>query len=1133
MQHGRILRNWIGRLAWIVAIVNGFAGVARCEEKAPAAKVDPEQEAFFEKRIRPMLVTNCVSCHGPEAQEGGLRLDARDFFMKGMDGHPVAVAGQPDKSRLIEVTRYDGSVQMPPDGKLSNDDFDALVKWVRMGLPWPQHGEPEPATAAPSADPTVRYPEVRATHWAFQPIRHAQPPKVANTDWAKTPIDQFILATLEEHGLTPSAAADRRTLLRRVTVDLTGLPPTPEEMEAFVADKSSDAYRKVVERLLASPSYGERWGRHWLDIARYADTKGYVFTDERRYPYAYTYRDYVVRAFNDDLPFNQFVLEQLAADQLPQTQGENGDKRRLAAMGFLTVGRRFGNNATEIIDDRIDVVTRGLMGLTVGCARCHDHKYDPIPTADYYSLYGVFASSNEPEDLPEIGKPEDENAYREYLDELAQRQQKVADYRAKELTDLQEELRTHVGDYLAQVLIDKSKKKGKDDAEGFDYSYDFAQGEPRPPIVKRWGEFLSRHSRVTDPVFSVWQRFAALPPGGEAFAEGAKKVLKEIENNKDPKKAVNRLVREAFAARPPESMLDVVKLYDQLFHSALEQWTAAIAENKELKQLADADAEQLRQVLFGAESPAAIADKDIEGLFDRKARDGLRKLESSIEALRVTSAGAPPRAMVMVDSEKPTQPFVFIRGNPGRRGKQVPRQFLEVVAGPERKPFEHGSGRMDLARAIIAPDNPLTSRVIVNRVWMHHFGVGLVRTPSDFGSRSDAPSHPELLDWLASTFMAEGWSMKNLHRQIVLSNVYQQASIDDAAKRAIDPENQWLWRMNSRRLEFEALRDSMLAVAGRLDTKLGGRPVDVASPPWSNRRTIYGKIDRQDMPGIYQIFDFASPDVSTGERPRTTVPQQALFVMNSPFAFEQARAIIAREEMRKLQDPDARLNVLFGTVLGRKPTLDDRRAAKAFLAEAKNLSSQKPMWQYGVGTVEDKQKKLTKFKPLEHWTGTRWQPSAELPDAHTNFGYLNIEAKGGNPSNRVEDASVIRWTAPTDVVVKIDGRLNHPSDKGDGVRARVFTSTGGQLGSWTVTHKKVTTKVDRVELKAGQWIDFVVDCRESPSYDSYEWTPTIELLDASNPHTWSAEGEFRGPRLKPWEALAQVLMLTNEFMFVD
>ncbi len=1099
----------------VLACAAAFASatVLTAAEKAPETKLSAEQEEFFEKKIRPMLVQNCVNCHGPDEQEGGLRLDSRDFLMKGGDGQPVAVPGDPDKSRLISVTRYDGSVQMPPDGKLTEEDFNALVAWVKMGLPWPQHAEPEPASAAPSKDPKEKYAELRATHWAFQPIHRTRPPEVKNKGWIRTPVDNFILAKLEEKGLEPSPAVDARTLLRRVTIDLTGLPPTAEDTAAFLADSSPEAYRKVVERLLASPQYGERWGRHWLDVARYADTKGYVFTDEPRYPYAYTYRDYVIRAFNTDLPYDQFVLEQLAADQLP----ENDDKTRLAGLGFLTVGRRFGNNINDIIDDRIDVVSRGLMGLSVGCARCHDHKYDPIPTDDYYSLYGVFASCNEPDDLPQIGESPDKAAYQEYLTELGKRQTALSDFRSKQLADLRSELRTHVGDYLAQVIVER-KKKDKSNKDDFEYS--FTRGEPRPQFVKRWSEYLSRHSRIADPVFSVWHRYAALPADEKAFEDGTKKILAEIEAAKDPKKPVNKLVREAFLKARPTSMADVVKTYDQLF--------AAYASNEE--PLADADAEQLRQVLYGSDSPVAMSDKDIDGLFDRKTRDANRKLESKIEAHKASSPGSPPRAMVLVDNEKPTQAAVFVRGNPGRRGKQVPRQFLEAIAGTERKPFEKGSGRLELARAIVAPENPLTARVMANRVWMHHFGVGLVRTPSDFGLRSDPPSHPELLDWLAASFREEGWSVKNLHRLIVLSSAYRQASVDDSAKSVVDPENQYLWRMNPRRLEFEALRDSMLAVAGRLDLSMGGRSVNLTRIPLSTRRTVYGIVDRQDLPSMFQVFDFASPDASTDQRSRTTVPQQALFVMNSRFALEQARAAASHEDVSSKPDNSAKIRALFVRVLGREPKGDELADAEQFLDRAATLSTTTALWQYGVGRYDDKQKAVVDFRRFEHWTGEAWQPAAKYPDSE--FNYTQIHAEGGHPGF-AKHMTVVRWTAPHDCAVAIDGKLGHNSDKGDGVQARVFDREGKQLGKWVAANKKLTTKIERVELKRGDWLDFVVDCRTGNSYDSYTWSPMLTTLDADTKETWNAETEFQGPRLSPLEQLAQVLMLTNEFTFID
>ncbi|HEX4129425.1 MAG TPA: PSD1 and planctomycete cytochrome C domain-containing protein [Pirellulales bacterium] len=1104
--------------------------------RAPAAELPRDQQEFFEKRIRPMLLEHCVSCHGAETQEAGLRLDTRAFMMKGADGAPAAVAGQPDRSRLIEVTRYDGSVQMPPDGKLSEDDFNMLVAWVKMGLPWPDHGAPEPtADGAPAADPKTTYAQSRATHWAFQPTRKPSVPEVKNAAWCRTPIDRFIVAALESHDLQPSAPADRRTLLRRLSFDLTGLPPAAAEVEAFAADKSPEAVTHAVERLLSSPAYGERWARHWLDVARYADTKGYVATEEPRYPYAYTYRDYVIGAFNADKPYNQFVLEQLAADLLP----DQTDKSRLAALGYLTVGRRFTNNINDIIDDRIDVVGRGLMGLTVGCARCHDHKYDPIPTDDYYSLYGVFASCTEPDDLPQIGEPADKTAFADYQKELAKRTQELHDYHTREVGELQDELRTHVGDYLTLVWKDHRKREGDKIA---DFRFEFTRGEPRPQIARRWSDYLSRHTKLFDPVFSVWHRYLSLPSEDEKFAASAEKILTELSAgpSKDPKKPVNELLRQAFVAAKPKTMPDVIKTYDQALHTVYDQWKAATDSKKAdaPTKRDDPAAEQLRQVLFGSDSPASLEGVDATALFDRKTRDGQTKLERKIENLKVTSPGAPPRAMVLADSPKPVQPAVFIRGNPGRRGKQIPRQFLEVIAGPQRKPFAQGSGRLEMAQAIVDPSNPLTARVIVNRVWMHHFGVGLVRTASDFGIRGEAPTHPELLDWLAATFVEQGWSLKKLHQIIVASAVYQQASVDNPQRAGRDPENQWLWRMNRKRLEFEPLRDTMLTVAGRLDRQMGGRPVDLNAIPAMGRRTIYGLIDRQDMPAMLQAFDFPSPDTSNDQRPTTTVPQQALFVMNSPLALEMARSLAVRPEVQAAKDPGDKVRVLFELALSRKPTADETKRAEAFLAKpALSVAPEQPMWQYGYGPWDVEQKRIAEFHPLPHWTGQRWQGGPKLHDPA--IGYCMLSATGGHPGDNAKHCTVLRWTARQDGAVKITGALVHPEkDKkhGDGVEARIVASGTGQVGSWIAEHGAVDTVAERIELKRGDHIDFITDCRTGPSYDSYNWSPAIDLIDAETSLAWRANEMFHGPRpprLSPWEMLAQVLLLTNEFTFID
>jgi mono/diheme cytochrome c family protein len=635
-----------------------------------ALAITPQETEFFEKQVRPVLAEQCYKCHGADKQKGALRVDSRAAILKGTDEGPVVVPGHPEQSEFIKSIKHVGDSKMPEKAdKLPDSQIAALEQWVKMGMPWPDNEGPvKPAASL----------DVAKTHWSLQPIKEVAPPVVKDPQhWAQSPVDQFILAKLEEKNLKPSPRAGKRTLLRRATFDLLGLPPTEAEVEAFEKDNSPEAFAKVVDRLLASPHYGERWGRYWLDVARYADTKGYLAGgEERRYPFSWTYRDWVIGAFNSDLPYDQFVIDQIAGDRV----ATKDDPRPMAALGFLTLGRRFLNSQADIIDDRIDVVCRGLMGLTVGCARCHDHKFDPILQKDYYALYGVFASSIEPaaKDLPVL--PANRDAATE-------------------------------AEYQKQVGV----------LEG--------------NIAKFLDERRALYALRTLPFLGV---------------------------------------------------------------------------------------------------PAVIPPDVAERLLDKQAHLELTKLKNKVDELNAGPL-APPRPQAMVDAPQPMNPHVFIRGNPGRPGEAVPRRFIQVLSGGNPKPFTDGSGRLELAKSIADKHNPLTARVFVNRVWNLHFGAGFVRTPGDFGTKGEPPTHPELLDYLAAHFMADGWSVKKLQRAIMLSSVYQQTSDlrTDAAQ--VDPENRLLWHMNRRRLDFEAMRDSLLAVAGQLDGTIGGRPVDLTTAPYAKR----------------------------------------------------------------------------------------------------------------------------------------------------------------------------------------------------------------------------------------------------------------------------------------------------------
>jgi cytochrome c553 len=910
---------------WLLSLT--FIPFAWGDEATPAAAEKGAAVEFFEREIRPLLLQRCADCHGSDTQEAGLRLDSGPALLKGGDSGPVVVPGQPDRSRLLEVISYDRDIQMPPDEKLPIGQIEALRKWIHLGAPWPSSGETSTAESdSAKSRESNRFELARATHWAFQPIANPPLPPVVDDAWAQDDLDRFVLARLERESLTASPPASRATLLRRATFDLIGIPPTVEEISAFEHDPAPDAFAKVVERLLASPEYGQRWGRHWLDVARYADTKGYVFTEDTRYPYSYTYRDYVIRAFNDDVPFDRFVLEQIAADQL-----ELGvDQRALAGLGFLTVGSRFMNNIHDIIDDRIDVVTRGLMGLTVTCARCHDHKFDAITQSDYYALYGVFASSTEPGELPLVAVPEVNEAYRKHQANLAQRQAALDTFIDTQLDEVRRTARSRSAEYLvAAVTTDRAPIP-----DGAMLS--LQPDELKPMIIARWRAFIGETGKSHHPVMAPWHALAALAP--EAFAGAAPSLVANlpVEQSPDQPAPVNRLVKEALLKAPLTSMTDVARAYGELFAQIEATWqealrVAASNSGEAPHQLDDPAAEELRQVLYGENTPPAITPTDVEKQYDfvldRTMANEYGCLRRELDDAKASSPDEPPRAMALIDSPTPHESRIFLRGNPARHGDVVPRRFLQLLSTGDPEPFTRGSGRLELAQAIVAPANPLTARVIVNRVWMHHFGAPLVSTPSDFGVQSDPPSHPELLDHLASWFREHGWSLKKLHRKLMLSSTYQQASDLRVECAQTDPENRLYWRMNRRRLEFEAARDSLLAVAGRLDRSLDGRPVNLLSEPFSTRRTVYGFADRGDLPGLFRSFDFASPDVSSPQRPRTTVPQQALFLLNSPFVIEQARNVAARPEVTSRHEPAARVRALYQIVLGRDARPDEVRWA--------------------------------------------------------------------------------------------------------------------------------------------------------------------------------------------------------------
>jgi hypothetical protein len=860
------------------ALIAAFIVVLTSYSAAAAAE-DPID--FFEKRVRPILVEHCQECHGADEASSGLRLDSRDGWKTGGERGAAIVPGKPDQSLLVKAVRYtDKKLQMPPPdegGKLTDRQITDLTTWVRLGAHDPREGRPSAAQDI----------EAAKNHWAFQPIHRPETPN------GKHAVDFLIDQQLETNGFASLPQADPRTLIRRATYDLHGLPPRAEQLGVPLVE-----FDGLIDALLESPRYGERWGRHWLDVARYADTKDGVlmYGDGRIRPFAYTYRDYVIRSFNKDKPFDRFIHEQLAADQLDLP----ADAPELAAMGFLTLGRMFDRNRHDIIDDQIDTVTRGLLGLTVSCARCHDHKFDPIPTADYYSLYGVFASCIEPFERPRIEKPAAEGEA--FEQELGTKIAAVRQMQTEQHEAILATARQRTSRYLVKVATTKP-----DVSETAIFFLSLLPEHLRPQIVNRWRKLIAQRSQPDDPVFGPWHDMMQEP------------VLRADEWRK---RGIDARVIDALVETKPHGIEQVAKTYGELLVSVLEDGSV----------VAD---DPLRKLLVGDDSPTWFPKSQVWYYMSRKDKDKYRGMVGELDLIAVKSPHAASRAMVFVDSEERYEPVVFRRGDPTQPGQPVPRQFLEVVAGESRKPFANGSGRLDLAKAVTHPDNPLTARVLANRVWMHHFGEPLAENPDDFGLRTSPPSHPALLDFLASELIRNDWRLKPLHRLIMTSAAYQRASTipDDpqfAQQQREDPRNRVIWRANRRRLDLEAMRDTLLFVSGQLDATMYGRPASITDPA-NLRRTVYALVERQSIPNVVRNFDFASPDASIARRNVTTVPQQALFAMNSEFVSRAGKALAERSNG---SSPAERISQLYRLALGRAQTEEELQLGLEFVENA-------------------------------------------------------------------------------------------------------------------------------------------------------------------------------------------------------
>lgn len=881
---------------------------------APAiSAATPEQEEFFEKQVRPILVNKCSACHGEQLQTAGLDLTTAEGFYKGGDSGPVFAKDAPHTSRLLAAVRYEGLVKMPPTAKLPESEIEALASWISQGAPWPGA---EAETVVQDRDSGPQWTAKQTGHWAFQPIRPERPPRVTDEGWTQTPVDYFILAGLEEQELAPAPRADRLTLLRRAKYDLHGLAPTEAEIEEFLADQAPGAFRRLVDRLLESPRYGEKWGRHWLDVARYADSTG--LDDDIKVPYTWRYRDYVINAFNRDTPFDQFIVEQLAGDLLPPEGGDGVNKKGVIATGFLAVGTKplvqqdKIKMKYDVIDEQIDTTAKVFMGLTLGCARCHDHKFDPISAEDYYSMASIFASvknfaSLDPAmtvskvHLEPLVPEETYRRYKDHQDAVKNTKQRIAS-----ILDL--EMYRHVIEHRAPKLARHMVAARQVYDDGADLEAVAAREGLDGEVLKLWVDYLK--------------------PG-----EDLRLYLQQWdEAAKDDRAAVAEQYQQRFRARGLEWIERLVE-----WRTQVEGWDGG-GEFPEKPDLAPGSDRFFSEVTLtsaamdegaaGGDGPFSIPKESLDEILPVALRERVEGLRGELERLEKAEPPEPAMAYAVKEAESVEQ-HLFVRGSHNNPGKLVSQRFPVILAGEEQQPIAAGSGRLALARWLSSPDHPLTSRVVANRLWQWHFGEGLVRTPNNFGVMGEPPTHPGLLDYLADRFAKDGWSMKAMHRLIMLSATYQTQSHISEDAWTKDSANRMWSRFNRRRLTVEEMRDSLLAIDGSLDLSMGGALTEsldsygfeeaYVHPDETRRRTVYLPIYRNKMPPLLTLFDFADPSASIAVRPNTSVAPQGLYFMNSDFVQGRARALASRLLQLDGIDDSTRIEKAYWTALTRKP----------------------------------------------------------------------------------------------------------------------------------------------------------------------------------------------------------------------
>lgn len=932
-----------------------------------SAKQDfkPEQLDFFETKVRPLLSEKCLECHSHEKGKvkGGLSMDTREEIIKGGENGIVFNQDNVPKSVLLKAINWDGDLQMPEKKKLTDEQISVFTKWFEMGMP----------DSRQSSDKVVSKTN-KKDYWSFQPVVKPKIPFVKTETWCYNNIDRFVLAKLEEKGIIPAVTAHKETLIRRAYFDLIGIPPTPKQTAEFVLDESSNAFEKVIDKLLADPGYGERWGRHWLDTARYSDTTGELNNrvKDYRYSYAWSYRDWVINSFNTDMPYDQFLKNQLAADKIP-----NNNIANLAALGFLTVGQRF-NNTDDEINDRIDVVGRGMLGLTLACARCHDHKFDPITSADYYALRGIFLSCTEPGEGPVIAGDPNSPKFIEFTNKIKEYEQKSYQAYYGIVREHGDRIRKNAQAMAEFIMILGKSPSVEQRAQASEIAKKNKLGERE--ITDNFG----RRFRPNDSLLGPFVKM-----------HNDKLTIEQVLSDK--KQKYSPVVLEFLKKQQdsPATDLEIAKLIGSFF-AELETSTAPVFAQIMSPETKPEDLnfnkDQAEAIAFPFELNL-MSELSIEKLKRIAARFPMQQqgelinktFINQINELKLTFKGGPVRAMVIEDKPKPVDSPLFVRGNAPKAGEQVkiiPRRFIEVLNTANISEFSKSeSGRLELAEAIANKNNPLTARVMVNRVWMHHFGEGLVRTPDDLGNQSGAPTHPELLDFIANWFMEDygakkpAWSLKALHKAIMLSKTYQQSSntfskfqLDEYSK--LDPGNSLLWHANVRRLDFEAYRDSLLSMGKVLqrDT-VGGPSFNVLEEPFIFRRTAYAYIDRANMPDVMMQFDMSNPTEPNTKRTSTIVPQQALFLMNSPLVANIVQNISRRQEMvdavKLEKNTDKGIITAFRIVLQRTPTASERKFALDFLLkESKEQENVKeamsPLAKEAQKKAEDKYKQALK-----------------------------------------------------------------------------------------------------------------------------------------------------------------------------